>query len=363
MVDAAITQPAGAALRSDDGGPLDQLGTPAHTAANGSETKTLGTDTKSLSNAIDKAIKTHAPERTTREKAREKQELDGLEDRYAKNRKLGKLSGPEDRMRALKQATAQIKDKEAGRLSTDEHFSEAPRRFSDDAKAEWATTPAAVRAEVTRATRELEAGIEKYRSGAQAWEGVRQFDAVARQNGGSLQQSLSQVVELERAFHQNPVDGLDRICRHFGIDMHSLATQIARMGPGQLQQMRSQQHVAGLANRMAQSEAYIAQAVDGMRRMTVEQQVQAFAEKHPRFEELHEDILRELSAGYDLQTAYDRAERLSGKTQAVETPKSPAVSAGKKSIGGAPSADNLKPAKGRSMSASEAIRIAIERSR
>ncbi|HEY8343375.1 MAG TPA: hypothetical protein VIK75_10355, partial [Calditerricola sp.] len=96
------------------------------------------------------------------------------------------------------------------------HYPEAPSRFHDGAKAEWANAPESVRAEIHRTVTELEKGIQKYRADAEAYRRIREFDEIARRNGGDLRESLQKVVEIEQALAKNPIAGLDRILREIG---------------------------------------------------------------------------------------------------------------------------------------------------
>ncbi|KEY05144.1 hypothetical protein [Brucella inopinata] len=56
---------------------------------------------------------------------------------------------------------------------------EAPQRFHDVAKQEWANTPESVRAEVHRSISELENGLNKYRQSHEKYEAIREYDDMA----------------------------------------------------------------------------------------------------------------------------------------------------------------------------------------
>jgi TolA-binding protein len=100
-------------------------------------------------------------------------------------------------------------------------------------------------------------------------------------------------------------------------------------------------------------------------------QVDQFADSHPRFDELGAEIERELQLGFDLETAYRRAELLKPATTAAQTrdtaPQTRTVA--DKSISGAPagaSAPSERPAarreaNGKPTGRREAIANAIKR--
>ncbi|ODT18154.1 MAG: hypothetical protein ABS57_06605 [Mesorhizobium sp. SCN 65-12] len=265
------------------------------------------------------------------------------ENPYAENRLRASIKRGIDGARAKGDAQDAVRNE----------FGEAPSRFSPDAKEEWATTPKSVRAEITRTTREMEKGFEKHRAGAQSWEGVRQFDEIARRNGGSLQASLAKVVEIEQAFARDPVDGLHRICSHLGIDMHQLASKVAQMQPEQIHAMRSNSQVQNLNGRLQQAEAHLHHMQYQQVRTAISYNVDAFAKAHPRFEELADQIAKEIGAGHDLEEAYSRAERSAGPSREKQ------LNAGRKSVSGAPTYGASEGGKPRSSSIRDSLRKAM----
>jgi hypothetical protein len=67
-------------------------------------------------------------------------------------------------------------------------------------------------------------------------------------------------------------------------------------------------------------------------------QVDQFADRHPRFDELGDLIENELKFGFDLEAAYRRAELLRPATQAAQTRTQSAQTRIDRSISGAPDA-------------------------
>lgn len=268
-------------------------------------------------------------------------------------------------------------------------YRDAPSRFDDAAKAEWEKVPESVRGATDRALRELEQGIQKYKGHSDRYEQLREFDDVARQNGRDLKDSLATLLQIERTMAQNPIAGLEATLRALGakkadgspVTLLDVASYVMGQSP---EERASQQNstIAALQSQVAELTERlggVSQTIQQQTQNATLQQVQEFASKpeHSRFDELSQDIgfFLETKRASTLKEAYELAERLNpgasnpepltpaptaelAHTQAQARPLNPA---GQKSIGGAPSASNLKPGKGRVMSNSEAIRIALQK--
>lgn len=173
---------------------------------------------------------------------------------------------------------------------------EAPKRFSSDvaASADWAKTPESVQAAVHRVQREMEDGISKYKASHDRYETFREFDEIAKSNGHELKQSLEKVVAIEQAFARNPVEGFQRICDHFGLNMRQLAAHIAGQKAEDVQVQQE-----GTINELRRELADLKQQISGVSTGFQQQQtaatskeVEAFASQpeYSRFYDLMEDI-------------------------------------------------------------------------
>lgn len=235
-----------------------------------------------------------------------------------------------------------------------------PARLSKEAQAEWDKAPPTVRAEVDRAFREMQNGIEQYQ---QRWEPLKQFDAMARGAGRDLPSVLDDYVTTEAAIVQNPVQGLAHLCQRLNIDPVKLGQALAGLPPSG----GAAPEVAPLMARIAELEQQITGVSSTIRERDVSSMVANFAKDKPRFEELAEPIAQMLNTGFakDLQDAYDKAERLYPPPPAPpaatppaprpQTPPRPTLQlSGSNS---APSYGEMKPAN----STREAIRRAVER--
>lgn len=250
---------------------------------------------------------------------------------------------------------------------------EAPKRFSSDvaASADWAKTPESVQAAVHRVQREMEDGITKYKTSHDRYETFREIDEIAKSNGHELRQSLDKVVAIEQAFARNPVEGFQRICDHFGLNMRELAGHIAGQKPEDVQVQQE-----GTINELRRELADLKQQITGVSTGFQQQQtaatskeVEAFASQpeYARFYDIMGDIAFFLKSDKvdpgllpmdRLKAAYQLADRLNPdpnpKPATTTAPASDAVAAkasdatsealaaqtrkGGKSITGAPNA-------------------------
>jgi hypothetical protein len=75
---------------------------------------------------------------------------------------------------------------------------EAPSRFSTEAKTAWATAPESLKAETSRAIRELEAGLTKHKEAAEAYEPIRKFADLAKANDTTVHEALERYVNIDK---------------------------------------------------------------------------------------------------------------------------------------------------------------------
>lgn len=192
-------------------------------------------------------------------------------------------------------------------VQTQDGFSEPPSRFSPDAKAAWANAPEPVKAEIHRALRETEAGIEKYRESAQAFEDIRQFDEMAKQSGTTIKDALGRYVALNQSVAKDPISGLDAICQEIGTSLQDVVDYVNEQngyqppegeeGAASPQYDRHINQLHGTIQSLQAELGEIKQQVGGVttsltqhNTAVVSDEVQAFAAEHPRFNELSGDI-------------------------------------------------------------------------
>lgn len=257
-------------------------------------------------------------------------------------------------------------------------FSEAPKRFSDEAKTHWATAPEPVRAEIHRAVKELEGGISQYR---EVVEPLKPYMQLAQQHGTTISKALDQYIGIERALkssdpaHKNAA--LADVFQTAGINPREWAAQLLGQSPDQVASEQDatirelRQHIG----RLEQQIGGVTQNIQKQREQATLAEINKFAEAHPRFEELAGDIAFFMESGRtsDLSEAYELAERLNpaplqalaASAQAPVIPAQPSADAqpkGTKSISGAPSPGSSPAAKrGPSPSIRDALKTAMAR--
>lgn len=267
--------------------------------------------------------------------------------------------GPDGRFQSAKPQEDQPAPQAQPQRPTGQH-ADAPTRFSADAKAEWANAPESVRAEVHRMHREFDAGFQKYRGDAEAYNTVRDFDEFVKGHGGTLRQVLTNYATLEQSLVQGDAATKDaalaKVFQRAGINPREWAAKLL----GQpVDQRDAAQHseITGLRAEIASLKAAVggvASHVKQQQATAITDNVTSFAKANPRFDELSDARLEHsiqtiLKSGLvpqniapqaRLQKAYELADRLNPAAQttaassAAATP--PANGAGSKSIAGSP---------------------------
>lgn len=199
---------------------------------------------------------------------------------------------------------------------------DAPSRFSPDAKAAWTAVPEPVKAEVNRAIKELEGGIQRYQAD---FEPYKEIDRQLKANGQTFQEVFEHYSGIEKVLAENPLKGLDTICRNMGMSLKQVAQHVM----GQPVDAQTQQQ-DGYVNELKAEIAALKKEVGGVTTTIRSQQegnllkeIDAFAAKpeNSRFDELSKDIVFFLDSGRtkDLAEAYRLADRLNPAPQAQAT--------------------------------------------
>lgn len=221
---------------------------------------------------------------------------------------------------------------------------EAPARFNENGKKDWATVPESVKEEVHRAISENEKGIQKHKEAADRYELVKEYDELARKNGREgVHESLKQIREIEQTFERNPIEGLKKITDHFGLNLQAVAAHI--MGENPNQQV---QEAHGKISELQRENASLRAQLEAPRI------VEEFFTNHEDAKNHSERLAFLLDKGIvpDLETAYEYVQQFFptsnvGTTQNGQTltpsesaqahTQAPALNpAGSKSVSGAP---------------------------
>jgi hypothetical protein len=261
--------------------------------------------------------------------------------------------------------------------SEGEKVHEPPARLLPKAREVWANVPREVKAEWDRFEREVATERETYKEAAQFHEELKEYREMAKQVGTTVPFALKRYVEFDKQIAQDfgrgmaaiaadqgksPADAVASLLRGLGSSpeqyaKHVLANPQAHRQPAPQAQPRPQNDP--LVQRLAMLEQRLeGQEHERVRDQTLSSVVTPFAEAHPRFDELSEDIAKLLKSGMiptsmdkaaQLEVAYDMAERLRPsprQPQAAFADPAPAADptpdAGRKSVRGAPS-DGLTP--------------------
>lgn len=280
------------------------------------------------------------PEPKTEQKAEAKQPAQKEEASRSRDQATGQFSS-----NAPKQV-AQAPEQQTRGQSEGQRY-EAPARFSQQAKADWANASDSVKAEVHRAIKELEDGHTKYKASSERYESLREFDETATRNGRNLAESLKQVVEFETTMKNNPLAAIDFALRHAGprkndgspLTIDDIVQHVAGQGADhRVSTLQTENNALRQKIQQMEMEA------------KVPQMLEEFKASHERFDELTPVIVPLLKSGHNLETAYELAEALKpaeakpltpanneAQAQTLATPKV-VNPAGLKSVSGTPSA-------------------------
>jgi hypothetical protein len=242
-------------------------------------------------------------------------------------------------------------------------YREPPPRMAEHAKREWANAPESVRGEVHRMHQEFGAAFQRHRADAEAFAPIRQFHQMAQQHGTTLERALNNYVSMEQKLRADPIGGLDVIVNNLNLrtpegqklTFRDIAYHVLSQSPEQLKMLQqgnaqtaASHQIGALHQEIAGLKQHLAQMHTQQQFVYTRSQVDQFADSHPRFDELGDLIEQELKVGFDLETAYRRAELFRPTTHAAQT-RTPSAQTrpADKSISGSP---DVSPSNGASRS-------------
>jgi hypothetical protein len=181
---------------------------------------------------------------------------------------------------------------------------------------------------------------------------IRQYHQMAQQHGTTLDRALNNYVSMEQKLRADPIGGLDVIVNNLNlrtpdgqkIGLRDIAYHVLSQSPEQLKVLQQGNAQQAASHQIGALHQEISTLKTHLQQMHTQQQfvytrsaVDQFADQHPRFDELGDLIEAELKTGYDLPTAYRRAELLRPATHAAQTRTASAQTRpADKSIHGAP---------------------------
>jgi hypothetical protein len=231
-------------------------------------------------------------------------------------------------------------------------YRDPPPRMAEHAKRDWATAPESVRGEFHRLAKEAGEMYRQYRGDHDTMNTIRHFHEMATSHGTTLDRALSNYVSMEQKLRSDVVGGLDVIVNNLNLhtpdgrklNLRDIAYHILNQSPEQHKLVQQQNAQQAASHQIGALHEEISGLKNALQQMHNQQQysytrsaVDQFADQHPRFDELGDLIENELKFGFDLETAYRRAELLRPTTHAAQT-RTPSAQTRPtdKSISGAP---------------------------
>jgi len=231
------------------------------------------------------------------------------------------------------QSQPQLKGRHAA-LPQHAPYREPTARMADHAKAEWAAAPESVRGEVHRMHTEFSRAHQAYRADHEEMNTIRHYHNMAREHGTTLQRALDNYTGMETKLRNDVVGGLDLIISNLNLHtpqgqkltLEDVCWHVVNQTPEQRQLIQSKNRAMAQSHQLQQAAERIAALENNQKQMHYAARfhqtrgaVDQFAASHPRLDELADLIESEINVGYDLDTAYRRAELLRPATPAAQT--------------------------------------------
>lgn len=248
---------------------------------------------------------------------------------------------------------------------------EPPARLSAEAKAQWAALPPAVKADVHRTIREMQGGIEKYRTEASRWQtDVAPYETLAQQYGMDIKGVLADYEGMARMMATDPVQVFDTLAKRHGFTLQDVAANVLGQDLDDYAKQTSQE-IARLQQENMELKRQT-QTYTQRQQQEVQSFITDFAVKNPRYGELEPQIAGILRSGLvtateprtRLQEAYEIADRLKPAPRTAPAPQTPAIAdqtrKGQLSITGAPGSGSNPANRKTPASAREALDRAFD---
>jgi hypothetical protein len=198
---------------------------------------------------------------------------------------------------------------------------EAPGRFSADAKSAWAAVPDSVKGEVHRAFREMEGGLVQYQ---RFFEPLKPFYQLAEKNETTVEDALGRYVALDTQLASEDsvrkMSAIEEVLHYAGLTPQAYAALIADGKPKEAGAQSSPEvhqlkaELAEMRKALGGVSATLRQSRESQLESEIGAAVEAFASDHPRLDEAEfaKTVTRLISTQMadDLAGAYAMAERL-----------------------------------------------------
>jgi len=216
-------------------------------------------------------------------------------------------------------------------LPENEPYREPLARMTPHAKADWANTPVNVRSDVHRMHKEFGEAFLRYQSDHKTMNTIRQYEQMAREHGTTLQRALDNYTTMEKKLRADPFGGFDVITHNLNLrspdgqklTFRDLAWAYLNQTPEQHKLTQSENAQTAQSHQIGQLHSMVNTLAQGIQEMQYERKfthtrsaIDRYADTHPRIDELGDLITQEIKLGFDLDTAYRRAELLRPATAA-----------------------------------------------
>jgi len=217
-------------------------------------------------------------------------------------------------------------------------YAKPPQRMSEAGKADWHATPETVRGAVHQLHSEFSQAYQKFKGDHEVMNTIRPFEELAKKQGTNLNKALINYVSMESKLRNDVVGGLDLIVNNLNLrhddgtpqgrqlTLTDVAWHIINQTPEQRQLVQQRNAAAAQKQQLDAQARKIAQLEQQNKQVQYERAyvhtrgaVDQYAQSHPRLDELGDLITQEVQLGFDLDTAYRRAELLRPATQAPQT--------------------------------------------
>jgi len=266
-------------------------------------------------------------------------------------------------------------------LPENDPYREPLRRMTPHAKADWAATPVNVRSDVHRMHKEFGEAFLRYQDDHKTMNTIRHYHKMAQEHGTTLDQALDRYTGMEKLLRAEPFRAFDTITNNLNLrspdgqklTFRDLAWAYLNQTPEQHRMAQGENAQTAQSHQIGQLHSMVNTLAQGIQEMQYERKfthtrsaLDRYADTHPRFDELGDLIEQEIKLGFDVDTAYRRAELLRPATAAQTRTSTTAQTRTDpdRSIHGAPangSANGAQRRNGKPVGRRDAIANAIKR--
>ena len=251
--------------------------------------------------------------------------------RFAPKERQEGAEGTTERQAQPGQSDPSRQARQAAPLPDTAPYSKPLQRMTDHAKNAWAATPEPVRADVHRMHKEFGEAFNRYQADHKTMSSIRHYEKMAQDHGTTLGEALDRYTGMEKLLRAEPFRAFDTITNNLNLrspdgqklTFRDLAWAYLNQTPEQHRMAQGENAQTAQSHQIGQLHSMVNTLAQGIQEMQYERKftntrsaVDQYADTHPRFDELGDLIHQELKLGFDIDTAYRRAELLRPATAA-----------------------------------------------